>query len=199
MNNLMNSTMPFLYRLVIAAAMVTTGWFNCFGFVEVSSAQVTTLQELDIQVRQMDKGGETTTQTTRGLHRIVLLLHDEWPQLGGWGKLLAWTVSVFELLAGVLLFVGLFSRLSAFVVCVILGMALYLVSYKINGMFTMNPFDWPLHKEAFAQLFTEMSLIVLAFAIVVGGPGCLSIDRFHASSLAETRISSVKRPKRGDD
>jgi uncharacterized membrane protein YphA (DoxX/SURF4 family) len=199
MNNLMNSTMPFLYRLVIAAAMVTTGWFNCFGFVEVSSAQVTTLQELDIQVRQMDKGGETTTQTTRGLHRIVLLLHDEWPQLGGWGKLLAWTVSVFELLAGVLLFIGLFSRLSAFVVCVILGMALYLVSYKINGMFTMNPFDWPLHKEAFAQLFTEMSLIVLAFAIVVGGPGCLSIDRFHASSLAETRISSVKRPKRGDD
>jgi len=195
----MNSTMPFLYRLVIAAAMVTTGWFNCFGFVEVSSAQVTTLQELDIQVRQMDKGGETTTQTTRGLHRIVLLLHDEWPQLGGWGKLLAWTVSVFELLAGVLLFVGLFSRLSAFVVCVILGMALYLVSYKINGMFTMNPFDWPLHKEAFAQLFTEMSLIVLAFAIVVGGPGCLSIDRFRASSLAETRISSVKRPKRGDD
>ena len=195
----MNSTMPFLYRLVIAAAMVTTGWFNCFGFVEVSSAQVTTLQELDIQVRQVDKGGETTTQTTRGLHRIVLLLHDEWPQLGGWGKLLAWTVSVFELLAGVLLFVGLFSRLSAFVVCVILGMALYLVSYKINGMFTMNPFDWPLHKEAFAQLFTEMSLIVLAFAIVVGGPGCISIDRFHASSLAETRISSVKRPKRGDD
>ena len=195
----MNSTMPFLYRLVIAAAMVTTGWFNCFGFVEVSSAQVTTLQELDIQVRQVDMGGETTTQTTRGLHRIVLLLHDEWPQLGGWGKLLAWTVSVFELLAGVLLFVGLFSRLSAFVVCVILGMALYLVSYKINGMFTMNPFDWPLHKEAFAQLFTEMSLIVLAFAIVVGGPGCLSIDRFHASSLAETRISSVKRPKRGDD
>jgi len=195
----MNSTMPFLYRLVIAAAMVTTGWFNCFGFVEVSSAQVTTLQELDIQVRQVDKGGETTTQTTRGLHRIVLLLHDEWPQLGGWGKLLAWTVSVFELLAGVLLFLGLFSRLSAFVVCVILGMALYLVSYKINGMFTMNPFDWPLHKEAFAQLFTEMSLIVLAFAIVVGGPGCLSIDRFRASSLAETRISSVKRPKRGDD
>jgi len=195
----MNSTMPFLYRLVIAAAMVTTGWFNCFGFVEVSSAQVTTLQELDIQVRQEDMGGKTTTQTTRGLHRIVLLLHDEWPQLGGWGKLLAWTVSVFELLAGVLLFVGLFSRLSAFVVCVILGMALYLVSYKINGMFTMNPFDWPLHKEAFAQLFTEMSLIVLAFAIVVGGPGCLSIDRFHASSLVETRISSDKRPKRGDD
>jgi len=199
MNNLMNSTMPFLYRLVIAAAMVTTGWFNCFSFVEVSPAQVTTLQELNIQVRQADKGGETTIQTTRGLHRIVLLLHDEWPQLGGWGKLLAWTASVFELLAGVLLFVGLFSRLSAFVVCVILGMALYLVSYKINGMFTMNPFDWPLHKEAFAQLFTEMSLIVLAFAIVVGGPGCLSIDRFHASSLAETRVSSDKRRKKGDD
>ncbi len=80
-----------------------------------------------------------------------------------------------------------------------MGMALYLVSYKINGMFTMNPFDWPLNKEAFAQLFTEMSLLVLACAIVVGGPGCLSIDRFHASSLAETRVSSDKRRKKGDD
>ena len=195
----MNSTMPFLYRLVIAAALVTTGWVNCFGFVEVTSGQVTLLQELDIQVRQVDKEGETTTQTTRGLHRIVLVLHDEWPQLGGWGKLLAWTASVFELLAGVLLFVGFFSRLSAFVVCLILGMALYLVSYKINGMFTMNPFDWPLHKEAFTQLLTEMSLIVLAFAIVVGGPGCLSIDRYYASSLAETRVSSDKHRKKGDD
>ena len=195
----MNSTMPFLYRLVIAAAMVTTGWFNCFGFVEVSSTQVATLQELNIQVRQVDNEGETTIQTTRGLHRIVLVLPDEWPQLGGWGKLLAWTASVFELLAGVLLFVGLFSRLSAIVVCVILGMALYLVSYKINGMFTMNPFDWPLHKEAFTQLFTEMSLFVLALAIVVGGPGCLSIDRYYASSLAETRVSSDKHRKKGDD
>ena len=195
----MNSIMPFLYRLVIAAALVTTGWVNCFGYVEVTSEQVTLLQELDIHVQQVEKAGESATQTTRGLHRITLVLDNEWPQLGGWGKLLAWTAAVFELLAGVLLFIGLFSRLSAFVVCIIMGMALYLISYKINGMFTMNPFDWPLHKEAFAQLFTEMSLIVLACAIVVGGPGCLSIDRFHASSLAETRVSSDKRRKKGDD
>ena len=195
----MNSIMPFLYRLVIAAALVTTGWVNCFGYVEVTSEQVTLLQELDIHVQQVEKAGESATQTTRGLHRITLVLDNEWPQLGGWGKLLAWTAAVFELLAGVLLFIGLFSRLSAFVVCIIMGMALYLISYKINGMFTMNPFDWPLHKEAFAQLFTEMSLLVLACAIVVGGPGCLSIDRFHASSLAETRVSSDKRRKKGDD
>lgn len=195
----MNSIMPFLYRLVIAAALVTTGWVNCFGYVEVTSEQVTLLQELDIHVQQVEKAGESATQTTRGLHRITLVLDNEWPQLGGWGKLLAWTAAVFELLAGVLLFIGLFSRLSAFVVCIIMGMALYLVSYKINGMFTMNPFDWPLNKEAFAQLFTEMSLLVLACAIVVGGPGCLSIDRFHASSLAETRVSSDKRRKKGDD
>ena len=195
----MNSIMPFLYRLVIAAALVTTGWVNCFGYVEVTSEQVTLLQELDIHVQQVEKAGESATQTTRGLHRITLVLDNEWPQLGGWGKLLAWTAAVFELLAGVLLFIGLFSRLSAFVVCIIMGMALYLISYKINGMFTMNPFDWPLHKGAFAQLFTEMSLLVLACAIVVGGPGCLSIDRFHASSLAETRVSSDKRRKKGDD
>lgn len=193
----MNSVMPFLYRLVIAAALVTTGWVNCFGFVEVTSKQVNALQALDIQVRHVDKEGETTAKTTRGLNRIALLLHSEWPQLGGWGKLLAWTAAIFELLTGVLLLVGLFSRLSAFFVCIIMGMALYLVSYKINGMFTMNPFDWPIQKDPFAHLFTEISIFVFALAVVVGGPGCLSIDRFYAP-LTETKSSSNKRPKKGD-
>ena len=196
----MNSIMPLLSRFVITAAMVTTGWVNCFVFVEVTSIQATQLQELDINVRDAEvvEEGALNSQTTRGLHRIVLVLHHSWPQLGGWGKLLAWSVGVCELLAGVLLFVGLFTRMSAFVICIIMGMALYLVSHKINGMFTMSPFEWPLHQDAFSKLFTEISLFVMSLGLVCTGAGVISIDYFQAASRKEVKISSDKPTKKGD-
>ena len=196
MNVPMNSLMPLLSRIVIAMAMVTTGWVNCFAFVEVTTEQATTLEAMSLQVIT---DAETGDQTTRGLHRISLLLQDEWPELGGWGKLLAWSGAIFELLAGVLLFVGLFSRLSAFVVCLIMGMALYLVSFKLNGMFCMNPFDWPLDQVAFSRLFTEMCLFLLALGIFIGGGGFISIDRFQEGKRAESSVSKEKRTKKGDD
>ena len=189
----MNSIMPLLSRLVIAAAMVTTGWVNCFSLVGVSSEQAIQLEALELQVKTDE---ETGVQTTRGVHRIVLILHNQWPQLGSWGKLLAWTAAVSELLAGILVLVGLFTRLSAFVICIIMGMALYLVSHKLNGMFVINPFDWPLHKGAFSQLFTEMCLLVLSLGIVVGGGGSLSIDRYQRGRSEEYKLSQEKK---GDD
>jgi uncharacterized membrane protein YphA (DoxX/SURF4 family) len=193
MNVQMNSIMPLLSRLVIAAAMITTGWVNCFSLVGVSSEQAIQLEALELQVKTDE---ETGVQTTRGLHRIVLILHNQWPQLGSWGKLLAWTAAVFELLAGILVLVGLFTRLSAFVLCIIMGMALYLVSHKMNGMFAINPFDWPLHQGAFSQLFTEMCLLVLALGIVVGGGGSISIDRYQRGRSEEYKLSQEKK---GDD
>ncbi len=189
----MNSIMPLLSRFVIAAAMVTAGWVNCFVFVEVTAAQASSLEATELQVKT---DAETGDQTTRGLNRMALLLNNEWPQLGGWGKLIAWSAGIFELLAGILVLVGLFTRFSAFVICIIMGMALYLVSHKIHGMFTMNPFDWPLQHGAFSQFFTEMCLFVLALGIVVGGGGSLSIDRFQRGRIEERELSEEKK---GDD
>ncbi|MDP7009364.1 MAG: DoxX family protein [Phycisphaerales bacterium] len=192
----MNSMMPFLARLVIASAILTSGWVHCFVQVKISPEQATAIEAMDLSVlRDTESGG----QTTRGLHRIALLLNQEWPQLGGWGTLLAWAAGVFELITGALLVVGLFARLSAFVVCFIMGMALYLVSYKLNGMFTMNPFEWPLQHVAFSQLCTEMSLFVLALWIVIGGPGLFSIDHYHASNTKVPHNSSDKPVKKGNE
>ncbi|MBC8203022.1 MAG: DoxX family protein [Planctomycetes bacterium] len=186
----MNSIMPLLSRFVIAAAMITAGWVNCFVFVDITADQATSLEAIELGVKT---DSETGDQTTRGLNRMTLLLNNEWPQLGGWGKLLAWSAGVFELLAGVLVLVGLFSRFSAFVICIIMGMALYLVSHKMNGMFTMNPFDWPLHHGAFLQLFTEVGLFVLALGIVVGGGGTFSIDRFQLGQSEKYKLSEEKK------
>jgi len=192
----MNSIMPLLSRFVIAAAMITTGWVNCFTFVGVSSEQVLSLEAMELQVKT---DAETGDQTTRGHHRIALLLDTQWPQLGGWGKLLSWSAAIFELLAGVLVLIGLFTRLSAFVICIIMGVALYIVSYKLNGMFTMNPFDWPLHQVAFSQLFTETCIFVLSLWIVVGGGGLLSVDSFQTRRIEGSKLSKDKSTKKGDD
>ncbi|MBT4583818.1 MAG: DoxX family protein [Phycisphaerae bacterium] len=192
----MNSIMPLLSRFVIAAAMITSGWVNCFVFVEVSSEQAISLEAIELQVIT---DAETGNQTTRGLNRIALLLHNECPQLGGWGTLLAWSAGALELLAGILVLVGLFTRLSAFVICIIMGTALYLVSYKINGMFSMNPFDWPLQHGAFSQLFTELCLFVLSLGVVVGGAGALSIDRYQTGKYVDPKLSADKSTKKGDD
>ena len=136
MNVLMKSIMPTLSRLIIAIAMVTVGWVNCFVFVPVTPELAAAMQEVDLQVLEaVDAGDETLTiQTTRGLNRIAMVLHNKWAPLGGWTILIAWTACVFQLLAGILLFVGLFSRIAAIGVCIVMGMALFLVSFNINNM-----------------------------------------------------------------
>lgn len=190
----MKSIMPLLSRLVIAAAMVTTGWVNCFVFVQISPDQAVSLQELDLQVHEDAAVDDETTvvQTTRGLHRIALVLHEKWPQLGSWGTLVAWGAGIAQLLTGILILVGLFSRIAAFVICCIMVMILFLVTHNINGMFSMNPFDWPLHHARFSQLLTKLCLLVLALGIVVGGPGMFSIDRFQAARHRDPDLSSGK-------
>jgi hypothetical protein len=80
-----------------------------------------------------------------------------------------------------------------------MGIALYLVSYKLNGMFTISPFDWPLNQEAFSRLFTELCLFVLALGVVVGGGGSVSIDRFQSGRSKESKLSENKSTKKGDD
>ena len=129
---------------------------------------------------------------------MTLMLHHEWPLLGGWATLLSWAVAMIELLAGGLLLVGLFSRAAAFAVCAIMAMALYLVSYKLNGMFAMNPFDWPLQHESFTQLFSDMSLFVLALGIVVVGPGACSIDRFQSGKYSGSNPHAKRGKKKGE-
>ena len=204
--------MPLLARLVIAVAMLTSGWLNCFGQVQIRTEIADGLRAMDIEVRIpvqvetppiIEEGEEVaeppqestairTTETTRGGNRIVWLIHDKWPDLRGWGTFIAWSAAVAQLIAGVLLLVGLFTRLAALTICIATGMAIYIVSDNVHGMFTMNPFDWPLHHARFSQLLTKLCLLVLALGIVVGGPGMFSIDRFQAARHRDPDLSSGK-------
>ncbi|MBC8421566.1 DoxX family protein [bacterium] len=201
--------MPLLARLVIALAMLTSGWMNCFGQVQIRTEIVEGLQELEIEVHEpvqsdstaVDEGEEglesteptMSKATTRGVNRIVWLIHAKWPELGGWGTFLAWSAAVAQLVTGVLLFVGLFTRLAAFVVCVATGMAIYIVSAHVHGMFTMNPFDWPHDSHRFIQLFAGLGVFTLALGLLFGGGGKFSIDSRHASSAVSPKKIPTKK------
>lgn len=190
--------MPFLARLVVAAAMLTSGWVNCFSQVEIRDGIADGLRSMDVevweqvpQVPAVEEGeeppkaadlDETMRDTTRGVNRMVWLIHDRWPDLGGWGPLLAWTAAVSQLLSGVLILVGFFTRFAALAVCCATGMAVYLVSGGVHGMFLMNPFEWPLDTHRFIQLFAGLGLFTLSLGLLLGGAGGFSLDRRHAKS-----------------
>jgi len=202
MNFSTTTIMPFLARLVVAAAMLTSGWVNCFSQVEIRAGIAEGLRSIDVEVREqvpevpfVEEGeelpevadlNETMRDTTRGVNRMVWLIHDRWPDLGGWGSLLSWIAAVSQLLAGVLILVGFFTRFAALAVCCATGMAVYIVSGGVHGMFSMNPFEWPLDTHRFIQLFAGLGLFTLSLGLLLGGAGGLSLDRRHAkSSVAE--------------
>ncbi len=236
--------MPFFARLVIATAMLTSGWLNCFGQVHIRPEIVADLQAMEIEVlipktpetpetpetsetskppeapvpqnSDSTSGTVETTQTspteikglgkpvdlrptTRGVHRIVWLIHDLWPTLGGWGTLIAWSAAVLQLLAGVLLLVGLFTRWAALIVCIAVGMAIYIVSVNIHGMFSMNPFNWPLDSHRFIQLFAGLGLFTLSLWLLFGGAGSLSIDYLHAKPQNGKSATKRKTTKKSDE
>lgn len=216
MNFASKTFMPLLARLVIAAAMLTSGWLNCFGQVQIRPEIVDGLRSMEIEVREpfqeveamhmVEDGADSeasaetseavkpavTKHTTRGVNRIVWLLHDRWPDLGGWGTFIAWAAAIAQLVAGVLLLVGLFTRWAACAVCIATGMAVYIVSGSIHGMFTMNPFDWPLDSHRFIQLFAGLGLFTLSLGLLFGGGGGFSIDQHHARSPNTPKTNSTK-------
>lgn len=197
MNFASTTIMPLLARLVIAAAMLTSGWMNCFGQVQIRPEIVDGLRAKDIEVHEqviepasdeVVEEGEiseapitptASKPTTRGVNRIVWLVHEQWPELGGWGTFIAWGAAIAQLAAGVLLFVGLFTRWAALVICVATGMAIYIVSANLHGMFSMNPFEWPQDSHRFIQLFAGLGLFTLSLGLLFGGGGAFSIDQHH--------------------
>jgi uncharacterized membrane protein YphA (DoxX/SURF4 family) len=209
------SIMPLLARLVIAAAMLTSGWANCFGQIEIRTSIADGLRAMEIEVHDPEVE-ETpspaeeekvesaklvsvestpmpiTNATTRGVHRIVWIIHEKWPNLGGWGIFVAWSAAVAQLVAGVLLLVGLFTRFAALAICIAIGMAIYLVSGGIHGMFTMNPFDWPHDSHRFIQLFAGLGLFTLSLGLLFGGPGGFSLDAKQKNIATEKKVNSTK-------
>lgn len=107
--------------------------------------------------------------------RITLQLRES--GFEGWSEPVAWGAAVVQLLGGVLILVGLLTRLWAFLMAAMLGASFWLTSVQGSGMFDQNPFDWAANGAAFQEMFFTLAMFVLAFGVLMTGPGMLALDK----------------------
>ncbi len=109
--------------------------------------------------------------TAKRLHHITVMLVD-----GGldWKPgLMAWAGALTELFGGGLILIGLLSRLWGLGLAVVMGCAFYLTTWAAIG--EHGWFSLPVSE--FNTMFTQLGLFVLAFGVLLTGPGAVSFDR----------------------
>ncbi len=109
--------------------------------------------------------------TAKRLHQITVMLVD-----GGldWRPgLMAWAGVLTELVGGGLILIGLLSRLWGLGLAVVMGCAFYLTTWVAIG--EHGWFSLPVSE--FNTMFTQLGLFVLAFGVLLTGPGAVSFDR----------------------
>ena len=124
-----------------------------------------------------DKPVETpaaSEEGTRAVYKIALDLH-YWGIQKGLVPL-AWGIAVFEVVAGALILLGLFTRIWGLLLAVLIGGAFALTSVQQNEMFQMNPFHWRSDSAMYYEMFFQAAAFVLAFGLFLVGPGILSLD-----------------------
>jgi putative oxidoreductase len=94
-----------------------------------------------------------------GMPQVVQMMHSI--GVPGWlGYVSAWT----EFLGGILLIVGLITRIASIAVCIDMVVAIFKVHLK-NGFTGQGNYQFPL------------ALAAIAFALILFGPGPISLDR----------------------
>ncbi|MEZ6319373.1 MAG: DoxX family protein [Phycisphaerales bacterium] len=107
-----------------------------------------------------------------------------WPQALAkkpWPYALAWAVTLTELIGGVLLLVGLFTRLSALAISGVMLGAMWLtqIGPAIQSGHTILGFlpDYPRFDPGWMTLMWQFSLFAASFAVFLLGSGVIGIDR----------------------
>ena len=124
------------------------------------------------------------------MHHITLMVENEgWPYPIWMARLAAFT----ELVGGVLILVGLFSRLWGLGLACVMGVAFYLTS--LPAIAKSGPLS--LADQEIASMNLQLSLFVLAFGILLTGPGPLSLDRLlfgRREPVPETPREPIRLP-----
>lgn len=116
-----------------------------------------------------------------------------------WPAVLAWTAAITEILAGLMLLVGLFTRLSAFTVACIMLTAMWLTQFgpAIQSGTAFLGF-LPDHSLAslhpWQPLLFQLSMFTAALAVFFLGSGALGLD----AALFRRREPAYTPPPRGD-
>ena len=100
---------------------------------------------------------------------------------------MGYVVTLVELLGGILLIIGLFSRLAALLLTIDLGVAILLV--KVNVGLIAPP-----QQGAGAEL--DLALIAGFLVILFAGPGSVSLDRALGIEEGVAQSSAPRRVRR---
>lgn len=126
--------------------------------------------------------------------------------LGGepWPSVMAWAVGLTELTCGVLLLVGLLTRLAALGVAVIMGVALWLVALAparalsdafLGFLPPLQNFD----PGAWQGFLFKLILLCAALSLLITGAGAVSLDRLIGGRTSRRRAASHHHGADEDD
>ena len=167
---------PTFSRFVLGITFILSGWFFCFQTIEFTSADLAGIQNQP-QAASGAEAAPADESTGRALAVNRLILHFHSWDLQNWAQPLGWAVAIFQLLGGAMLLLGLFTRIIALGLSVIIGGAFYKVTLCQNGMFEMNPFTWRLDSALWYAIISQAALFVLAFGLIFTGGGPLCLER----------------------
>lgn len=127
----------------------------------------------------------------KSLHFVTLMVDSQqWP----YPTWMAYGAALTELVGGVLILLGLFSRLWGLALSCVMGVAFYLTSLPAlaaNGYFGLAkmPLEW-------STMYIQLSLFVLAFGVLLTGAGPLSLDRLLFGGRREEELPPTREPIR---
>jgi uncharacterized membrane protein YphA (DoxX/SURF4 family) len=164
---------PTLSRIVLCLAFLIAGYTKVFTTAEYDADKTRRLQELGVAVQMQPEGASTAA----AMYNVALTVDRAgWPYPAHQAKAAAYT----ELIAGALLVVGLFSRLAALGLAGVMVAAFALTTFPVLQSTSLLQLPIP----DYTRLIVQLALFVLAFGIVLTGPGPLSLDRFIFTSAA---------------
>ena len=192
-----SSFLPLLSRIVLGTAFLFAGWYHCFAQVDFSDAELTRIDAMKssasapVQVNQVaweegtdadlsddpetPRAAAASSNARPAVYRIAMDLSD-WGVKSGLVPL-AWGIVVFQMIAGALVLLGLFTRLWGFLLACLLGATFAFSSVRANEMFSMNPFDWRGEPAQFHEMYFQLAGFVLAFGLALTGSGVLALDK----------------------
>ncbi|MCX5649998.1 MAG: DoxX family protein [Planctomycetota bacterium] len=184
---------PLLARILIFLAFVPTGWHHAMQQTVFTGDAAARLREIGIVSADANAGPGTYVAfhqdappltspaidmagvQTRALHQLTLFFDGlRLPKPEIW----AWTATVFELIGGSLVLIGLFTRLWTGGL-VLWSLALFLSTPTVAAAFgaIWSPTD-PTATLPRAMALSQLTLLVLALGLTLTGAGKLSLDGF---------------------
>ena len=195
------SFLPLLSRIVLGTAFLFAGWYHCFGSVSYSTSQleqIEAFQSRDALVSAWHQAAwqdaatgpadapaaatadpppaasSSSSNDRPAVYHIALDLQ-RWGLTSG-AVPLAWGIAVFEIVAGSLIFVGLFTRLWGALLAGLIGASFAMSNVQAQGMFDVSPFTWRQDPAAYYDLYFHAAGFVLALGLLLVGSGVLSLD-----------------------